>query len=90
VSSRRIVRCVLFDGTLRAHQQGGEGEVAAKGDSKAGFQTAEFALVAEEVMAAIRELHERGELDDVCCRRPDEEVFAEEHSACQSAGFPRG
>jgi hypothetical protein len=31
----------------------------------------DFALAAEEIMAAIRELHERGGLDDVFGRLPD-------------------
>ncbi len=36
-------------------------------------QAADYALVAEEVMAAIRELHARGGIDDVFGRLPDEQ-----------------
>jgi hypothetical protein len=42
-------------------------------DSQAVRQAVDFALAAEEVMAAVRELHERGGLDDVFGRLPDEE-----------------
>ena len=35
-------------------------------------QAPDFALMAEEVMAAIRELHEQGGIDDVFGRLPDE------------------
>jgi hypothetical protein len=35
-------------------------------------QAVDFALAAEEVMAAVRALHERGGLDDVFGRLPDE------------------
>ena len=42
-------------------------------DSQAVRQAVDFALAAEEVMAALRELHERGGLDDVFGRLPDEE-----------------
>ncbi len=35
-------------------------------------QDVDFALAAEEVNAAIRELHERGGIDDVLGRLPDE------------------
>ena len=35
-------------------------------------EAVDFSLAAEEVMAAIRELHERGGLDDVFGRLPDE------------------
>jgi len=41
-------------------------------DSQAARQAADFALMAEEVMAAIRELHEQGGIDDVVGRLPDE------------------
>jgi len=41
-------------------------------DSQAVRQAVDFALVAEKVMAAVRELHERDELDDVFGRLPDE------------------
>ena len=35
-------------------------------------EQADFALAAEEVMAAIRELHERGGIDDVFGRLPED------------------
>jgi hypothetical protein len=41
-------------------------------ESQAVRQAVDFALAAEEVMAAIRELHERGGIDDVFGRLPDE------------------
>ena len=41
-------------------------------DSQAVREAVDFALAAEEVMAAIRELHDRGGLDDVFGRLPDE------------------
>jgi hypothetical protein len=41
-------------------------------ESGAVRQAVDFALVAEEVMAAVRELHGRGGLDDVFGRLPDE------------------
>jgi hypothetical protein len=41
-------------------------------ESEAVRQAVEFALAAEEVMAAVRGLHERGGLDDVFGRLPDE------------------
>jgi hypothetical protein len=41
-------------------------------ESQAVRQAVDFALAAEEVMAAVRELHERGGLDDVFGRLPDE------------------
>ena len=44
----------------------------ATSESEAVRQAVDFALVAEEVMAAVRELHERGGLDDVFGRLPDE------------------
>jgi hypothetical protein len=45
-----------------------------RGTSESGAvrQAVDFALAAEEVMAAIRELHESGGLDDVFGRLPDE------------------
>jgi hypothetical protein len=44
----------------------------ATSESEAVRQAVDFALAAEEVMAAVRELHERGGLDDVFGRLPDE------------------
>jgi hypothetical protein len=41
-------------------------------ESEAVRQAVDFALAAEEVMAAVRELHERGGLDDVFGRLPDD------------------
>jgi hypothetical protein len=41
-------------------------------ESEAVRQAVDFALAAEEVMAGIRELRERGGLDDVFGRLPDE------------------
>lgn len=41
-------------------------------ESQAVRQAVELALVAEEVMAAIRELHERQGIDDAFGRLPDE------------------
>ncbi len=41
-------------------------------ESEAVRQAVDFALAAEEVMAAIRELHSRGGVDDVFGRLPDE------------------
>jgi hypothetical protein len=41
-------------------------------ESQAVRQAVEYALAADEVMAAIRELHERGGLNDVFGRLPDE------------------
>jgi hypothetical protein len=41
-------------------------------ESEAVRQAVDYALAAEEVMAAIRELHERGGIDDVFGRLPDE------------------
>jgi hypothetical protein len=41
-------------------------------DSQAVRQAVDFALAAEEIMAAVRELHERDGLDDVFGRLPDE------------------
>lgn len=41
-------------------------------ESNAVRQAVDFALAAEEVMAAIRELHARGGLNDVFGRLPDE------------------
>ena len=48
-----------------AHRQG-------TSESQAVRQAVDFALAAEEVMAAIRELHDRGGLDDVFGRLPAE------------------
>jgi hypothetical protein len=48
-----------------AHQRGTT-------ESQAVREAVDFALVAEEVMAAIRKLHEHGGLDDVFGRLPDE------------------
>jgi hypothetical protein len=48
-----------------AHQRGTT-------ESQAVRQAVDFALMAEEVMAAIRELHEQGGIDDVFGRLPDE------------------
>jgi hypothetical protein len=48
-----------------AHRQG-------TSESQAVRQAVDFALMAEEVMAAIRELHARGGIDDVFGRLPDE------------------
>jgi hypothetical protein len=45
-------------------------------ESQAVRQAVDFALAADEVMAAIRALHERGGLDDVFGRLPDEESIA--------------
>lgn len=42
-------------------------------ESEAVRQAVELALAAEEVMAAVRELHGRGGLDDVFGRLPEEE-----------------
>ena len=42
-------------------------------ESEAVRQAVDFALAAEEVMAAVRELHERGGLDDVFGRLPHED-----------------
>lgn len=41
-------------------------------ESQAVREAVDFALVAEEVMAAIRDLHEQGGIDDVFGRLPDE------------------
>ena len=41
-------------------------------ESEAVRQAVDFALAAEEVMAAVRELHARGGLEDVFGRLPDE------------------
>ncbi|MBI4493600.1 MAG: hypothetical protein HY690_12490 [Chloroflexi bacterium] len=41
-------------------------------ESGAVREAVDFALAAEEVMAAVRELHQRGGLDDVFGRLPDE------------------
>ncbi|MCL5959736.1 MAG: ribbon-helix-helix protein, CopG family [Chloroflexi bacterium] len=41
-------------------------------ESEAVRQAVDFALAAEEVMAAVRELHERGGIEDVFGRLPDE------------------
>jgi hypothetical protein len=41
-------------------------------ESQAVREAVEFALAAEEMMAAIRELHKRDGLDDVLGRLPDE------------------
>jgi hypothetical protein len=41
-------------------------------ESQAVREAVDFALMAEEVMTAIRELHERGGIDDVFGRLPDE------------------
>jgi hypothetical protein len=41
-------------------------------ESQAVREAVDFALAAQEVMAAIRELHERGGIDDVFGRLPDE------------------
>ena len=43
------------------------------GESEAVHQAVDHALVAEEVMAAIRELHARGGIDNVFGRLPDEQ-----------------
>jgi len=45
-------------------------------DSGAVRQAVDFALASEDVMAAVRELHERGGLDDVFGRLPDESQAA--------------
>ena len=42
-------------------------------ESQAVRQAVDFALAADEVMAAVRDLHGRGGLDDVFGRLPDEE-----------------
>lgn len=44
-------------------------------ESQAVRQAVDFALMADEVMAAIRELHEQGGIDDVFGRLPDEIEF---------------
>ena len=44
----------------------------ATSESEAVRQAVDFALAAEEVMSAVRDLHERGGLDDVFGRLPDE------------------
>ncbi|MBI4321888.1 MAG: ribbon-helix-helix protein, CopG family [Chloroflexi bacterium] len=41
-------------------------------ESEAVRQAVDFVLAAEEVMAAVRELHERGGIDDVLGKLPDE------------------
>ena len=41
-------------------------------ESQAVREAVEFALAAEEINAAIRELHKRGGIDDVLGRLPDE------------------
>ena len=41
-------------------------------ESEAVRQAVDYALAAEEIMTAIRELHERGGIDDVFGRLPDE------------------
>ena len=41
-------------------------------ESEAVRQAVDYALAAEEIMAAIRELHERGGIDDVFGNLPDE------------------
>ena len=41
-------------------------------ESEAVRQAVDFALAAEEVMGAVRELHARGGLEDVFGRLPDE------------------
>jgi hypothetical protein len=41
-------------------------------ESEAVRQAVDYALMAEEVMEAVRELHERGGIDDVFGRLPDE------------------
>ena len=41
-------------------------------ESQAVREAVDFALAADETMAAIRELHDRGGLDDVFGRLPDE------------------
>jgi hypothetical protein len=41
-------------------------------ESEAVREAVEFALAAEEVIAAVRALHDRGGLDDVFGRLPDE------------------
>lgn len=41
-------------------------------ESQAVREAIDFALAAEEINAAIRELHERGGIDDVLGRLPDE------------------
>jgi hypothetical protein len=43
-------------------------------ESDAVRQAVDFALAADEVMAAVRELHARGGLEDVFGRLPDEEA----------------
>jgi len=51
------------------------GELARRrgtSESEAVRQAVDFALAAEEVMAAIRELHAHGGIDDVFGRLPDE------------------
>ena len=45
-------------------------------ESEAVRQAVDFALAADEVMAAIRDLHGRGGLDDVFGRLPDADVEA--------------
>lgn len=41
-------------------------------ESEAVRQAVDHALMAEEVMAAVRELHARGGVDDVFCTLPEE------------------
>ena len=51
------------------------GELARRrgtSESEAVRRAIDFALAAEEVMAAIHELHARGGIDDVLGRMPDE------------------
>lgn len=48
-------------------------------ESAAVRRAVDFAFAAEEVMAAIRELHERGGLDDVFGRLPDEQSAPARH-----------
>jgi hypothetical protein len=43
-------------------------------ESEAVRQAVDFALAAEEVMAAVRGLHAHGGLDDVFGRLPDEDI----------------
>ena len=50
-----------------AHQRG-------VSESEAVRQAVDYALAAEEVMAAIRELHVRGSIDDLSGRLPDEAI----------------
>jgi hypothetical protein len=48
----------------------------ATSESEAVRQAVDFALAADEVMAAVQELHDRGGLDDAFGRLPDEGTAA--------------